>query len=100
MSPLQDWLRDETGRAAALTLLGELGPILRGVFGDGTGGAEDVERHLDGFFGAMPIRSLLEFVAPAGGPDPDATLAELLESVRNGDSSLEPASRLAAARVG
>lgn len=86
MSPLQDWLRDETARPAALSLLVELGPILGGVFGDGTDAAEDVERHLNAFFGAMPISSLLEFVAPAGGPDPDRRMAELIESSRDGRS--------------
>ena len=37
----------------------------------------------------MPIRDLLEFAAPAGGPNPDARLEALL-AAREGDADASP----------
>jgi hypothetical protein len=40
----------------------------------------------------MPIRGVLEFAAPAGGPDPDAKLAQLLEGLEASpdDAEVDP----------
>jgi hypothetical protein len=80
MSPLQDWLRDGQGRDEALALLRELSPILGGAFGEAAEEPDGLDPHFYSFFGTMPMRSLLEFAAPSGGPDPDARLAAMMES--------------------
>jgi beta-glucosidase len=85
MSPLEDWLRDEHGRAAASQLLRSLAPVLGATFG---GPAEDLDQldpHFHRYFQTMPIRGVLEFAAPAGGPDPEAGMRELMSAV-NGTS--------------
>ena len=74
MSPLQDWLGDAAGRPAALELVRSLAPILGGVFGKAVTDPDDLDPHFHSYFSAMPIRDLLEFAAPAGGPEPDARL--------------------------
>ena len=81
MSPLVDWLRDEHGRGAALEVLSTLAPILGEAMGDGTDSLEDPGPHFRNYFGSMPIRGLLEFAAPGGGPDPDGELERLLSAV-------------------
>jgi hypothetical protein len=77
MSPLQDWLRDGTTQAKTIGLLQELAPILGETFGDAAVDVDGLDPHFHSYFGAMPMRGLLEFAAPAGGPDPDTKLAEL-----------------------
>ena len=81
MSPLQDWLGDAAGRPQALALVRSLGPILGGVFGQAVTDPDDLDPHFHSYFSAMPIRDLLEFAAPAGGPEPEARLKELLGSL-------------------
>jgi beta-glucosidase len=79
MSPLRDWLEDEAARDLASEALRDIAPILGATFGewpeDGTGPA----MHFDDYFGAMPLRGVLEFAAASGGPDPDAKLTHLLD---------------------
>ena len=58
-----------------------LAPILGGVFGDAATDPDDLDPHFHSYFSAMPIRDLLEFAAPAGGPDPEARLRELSGSL-------------------
>ena len=82
MSPLQDWLSDVAGRPEALELVRSLAPILGGVFGDAVTDPEDLDPHFHSYFSAMPVRDLLEFAAPAGGPEPEACLRELTDSLR------------------
>jgi hypothetical protein len=94
MSPLQDWLGDAAGRPGALELVRSLAPILGGVFGKAVTDPDDLDPHFHSYFSAMPIRDLLEFVAPAGGPEPEAALRELALSLRttgSGDTSDSPA---------
>jgi beta-glucosidase len=81
MSPLQDWLGDPAGRREALALVRSLAPILGGVFGDAVTDPDDLDPHFHSYFSAMPIRDLLEFAAPAGGPEPEACLEQLLGSI-------------------
>jgi beta-glucosidase len=81
MSPLQDWLGDAAGRPGALALVRSLAPILGGVFGQAVTDPDDLDPHFHSYFSAMPIRDLLEFAAPAGGPEPEASLDELLASL-------------------
>jgi beta-glucosidase len=81
MSPLQDWLGDPAGRREALALVQSLAPILGGVFGDAVTDPDDLDPHFHSYFSAMPIRDLLEFAAPAGGPEPEACLEQLLGSI-------------------
>ena len=82
MSPLQDWLGDAAGRPAALALVRSLAPILGGVFGQAVTDPDDLDPHFHSYFSAMPIRDLLEFAAPAGGPEPEAGLKQLLGSLK------------------
>ncbi len=82
MSPLQDWLGDAAGRPEALELLRSLAPILGDMFGEAVEHPDDLDPHFHSYFSAMPIRDLLEFAAPAGGPEPDARLEELSSSLR------------------
>ncbi len=94
MSPLQDWLGDVAGRPEALELVRSLAPILGGVFGDAVTDPDDLDPHFHSYFSAMPIRDLLEFAAPAGGPEPEARLRELIGSLRpttSGDVDDSPA---------
>jgi hypothetical protein len=79
MSPLQDWLADRRGRAEAVALLRSLNPILGDVFGEGTSGGPNP--HVHSYSATMPMRSLLDFVTPSGGPDPDERLAAMLHAV-------------------
>ena len=81
MSPLQDWLSDAAGRDEALRLLETLAPILGGVGGVAAENPENLAPHFHSYFGAMPVRDLLEFAAPAGVPEPDARLSTMLEAV-------------------
>jgi beta-glucosidase len=81
MSPLQDWLADAAGRPEALSLVRSLAPILGGVFGDAVTDPDDLDPHFHSYFSAMPIRDLLEFAEPSGGPDPEACLGELMGSL-------------------
>jgi hypothetical protein len=56
--------------------------------------ADDLDPHFHSYFSAMPIRDLLEFAAPAGGPEPEARLEELLRSIdatTSGDRTRTPA---------
>jgi beta-glucosidase len=87
MSPLQDWLGDVAGRPAALELVRTLAPILGGVFGKAVTDPDDLDPHFHSYFSAMPIRDLLEFAAPAGGPEPEERLKELLGSIRTTTSA-------------
>jgi beta-glucosidase len=82
MSPLQDWLGDVAGRPGALELVRSLAPILGGVFGEAVTDPDALDPHFHSYFSAMPIRDLLEFAAPAGGPEPEARLRELSNSLR------------------
>ncbi len=94
MSPLQDWLADPAGRPEALALVRTLAPILGGVFGEAVTDPDDLDPHFHSYFSAMPIRDLLEFAAPAGGPDPEARLKELsgsLESTTSAERTDSPA---------
>jgi len=94
MSPLQDWLADAAGRPGALELVQSLAPILGGVFGKAVTDPDDLDPHFHSYFSAMPIRDLLEFAAPAGGPEPEARLLELADSRRtavSGHTSDSPA---------
>jgi beta-glucosidase len=77
MSPLRDWLTNEATRAPTIGLLQELAPLIGGVFGAATADLDALDPHFHSYFGTMPIRGVLEFAAPAGGPDPDARMAEL-----------------------
>jgi beta-glucosidase len=77
MSPLQDWLQDRTTRASTIDLLQELAPVLGETFGEAAASVDALDPHFHSYFGTMPLRGLLEFAAPAGGPDPDGRLAEL-----------------------
>jgi beta-glucosidase len=86
MSPLQDWLEDAEGRKGALNLLKTLAPILGGVFGEAVDHPDDLDPHFHSFFSTMPIRDLLEFAEPAGGPEPEARLKELSGSLRGATS--------------
>ena len=40
--------------------------------------SDDLDPHVHSYFSAMPIRDLLEFAAPAGGPEPEARLKRLI----------------------
>ena len=60
-------------------------PILGGVFGQAVTDPDDLDPHFHSYFSAMPIRDLLEFAAPAGGPEPEARLRELSGSLRDDD---------------
>ena len=99
MSPLQDWLGDVAGRPAALELVRSLAPILGGVFGEAVEDPDDLDPHFHSYFSAMPIRDLLEFAAPAGGPDPDACLKALSGSLES-TTSADPSDPLATAGTG
>ncbi len=48
---------------------------------------DDLDPHFHSYFSAMPIRDLLEFAAPAGGPDPEARLKELTMSLETTTSA-------------
>jgi len=50
---------------------------------------DDLDPHFHSYFSAMPIRDLLEFTAPAGGPEPEACLKGLLGSLET-TTSAEP----------
>jgi len=89
MSPLQDWLGDPIGRPEAVALVRSLAPILGGVFGQAVTDPDDLDPHFHSYFSAMPIRDLLEFTAPAGGPEPEACLKGLLGSLET-TTSAEP----------
>lgn len=95
MSPLQDWLSDTSGRVEALELLRALSPVIGGVFGEAADDPNDLDPHVHSYFGAMPIRDLLEFAAPAGGPEPEQRLRELLgalpaRGLRSDERVVEP----------
>ena len=77
MSPLRDWLTNPDARVPTIGLLRELAPIIGGVFGEAADDPDALDPHFHSYFGTMPIRGVLEFAAPAGGPDPDARLAQL-----------------------
>ena len=68
MSPLRDWLTNEDARAPTIGLLHELAPIIGGVFGEAADDPDALDPHFHSYFGTMPIRGVLEFAAPAGGP--------------------------------
>ena len=87
MSPLQDWLGDAAGRPEALALVRSLAPILGEVFGQAITDPDDLDPHFHSYFSAMPIRDLLEFAAPAGGPEPEARLKELTASLETTTSA-------------
>lgn len=76
-SPLRDWLSHPESRVATMRLLHELAPVIGGVFGDAADDPDALDPHFHSYFGTMPVRSVLEFAAPAGGPDPDTRMAEL-----------------------
>lgn len=82
MSPLQDWLADTAGRSEALGLLRTLAPVIGGIFGEAVDHPDDLDPHFHSYFSPMPIRDLLEFAAPAGGPEPERQLRELLGSLK------------------
>ena len=82
MSPLQDWLSDGAARESTIGLLRELAPVLGETFGEAAVTVDALDPHFHSYFGSMPIRGVLEFAAPSGGPDPDAKLAELAGAVR------------------
>ena len=87
MSPLRDWLTNQDARVPTIGLLRELAPIIGGVFGEAADDPDALDPHFHSYFGTMPIRGVLEFAAPAGGPDPDARLAQLEGAVRsNGEA--------------
>lgn len=90
MSPLQDWLADRSGRDEALDLLRTLAPVIGAVFGPSADHPDDLDPHFHSYFGTMPIRDLLEFAAPAGGPDPEERLLELLGAIPNDRSPQTP----------
>ena len=81
MSPLRDWLEDQTARDVASETLRDIAPILGATFGEWPEDGGGPAMHFDDYFGAMPIRGVLEFAAAAGGPDPDAKLALLLDGL-------------------
>ena len=81
MSPLLDWLQDAAGRDQALQLITTLAPILGAVFGEAVDHPDDLDPHFHSYFGAMPLRDLLEFAAPAGGPEPETRLSAMLNAV-------------------
>ena len=87
MSPLQDWLGDPAGRPEALELVRSLAPILGGVFGQAVTDPGDLDPHFHSYFSAMPIRDLLEFAAPAGGPEPEARLKRLIGALEAATSA-------------
>jgi hypothetical protein len=87
MSPLQDWLGDGAGREAALELVHSLAPILGEVFGEAVTDPDEVDPNVNSYFSAMPIRDLLEFAAPAGGPEPEARLEGLMGSLGTATSA-------------
>jgi hypothetical protein len=63
------------------------------MFGGAAEHPDDLDPHFFSYFGAMPIRDLLEFAAPAGGPEPEARIDELLGSLiqeRPGSDVREP----------
>ena len=86
-SPLGDWLAHPDARLPTVRLLRELAPVIGGVFGEAADDPDALDPHFHSYFGTMPVRGVLEFAAPAGGPDPDARLAEL-----SGEAGI-PASR-------
>ena len=81
MSPLRDWLEDETARDLASVALRDIAPILGATFGEWPEDGKGPAMHFDDYFGAMPLRGVLEFAAASGGPDPDARLALLLDGL-------------------
>ncbi len=81
MSPLEDWLRDEQGRVAVSQLLRSLAPVLGATFGNPTEDPDELDPHFHSYFQTMPIRGVLEFAAPAGGPEPESGLRELMTAV-------------------
>jgi hypothetical protein len=81
MSPLDDWLRDQTARVPTMGLLRELAPIIGGAFGKAADDPDELDPHFHSYFGTMSIRGVLEFAAPVGGPDPDVRMAELSGAV-------------------
>jgi beta-glucosidase len=89
MSPLDDWLRDQVARGPTIGLLQELAPILGGAFGEAAQSVDALDPHFHNYFGTMPIRGVLEFAEPAGGPDPDVRLAELSGAVGRGADGSE-----------
>ena len=82
MSPLDDWLHDPSVGSSATKLLRALAPLLGATFGDANLDIDQPDPHFS-YFLAMPMRTLLEFASPSGGPDPDDTLAALLAAARD-----------------
>ncbi len=78
MSPVRAWLEDETASYPASEALRDIAPILGATFGEWPEDGKGPAMHFDDYFGAMPLRSVLEFAAASGGPDPDEKLAQLL----------------------
>ena len=63
-----------------------LAAILGVVFGDAVTEPDDLDPHFHSYFSAMPIRDLLEFAAPIGGPEPEAQLSNLMGSLETAPS--------------
>jgi beta-glucosidase len=82
MSPLRDWLDDDVAGPAARAMMRRVGPILGSTFGADED-TRDVDPHFGSYFGAMPLRGLLEFAAGGGGPDPETEL-DLLKAATSG----------------
>jgi beta-glucosidase len=76
MSTPADWLADPRTCHAMEGLLRELEPFLLQTFAEPRSAAEQ-PTELDDYVMDMPLRDVLEFASPLGGPDPDATLARL-----------------------
>ena len=61
----------------------ELAPIIGGVFGEAADDPDALDPHFHSYFGTMPIRACSSSPRPAGGPDPDARMAELARRGRS-----------------
>ena len=92
MSPLRDWLEDAAARNQATEALRDIAPILGATFGEWPEDGKGPAMHFDDYFGAMPLRSVLEFAAASGGPDPDVKLAQLLDGLAARPDDMESGS--------
>jgi beta-glucosidase len=78
MSPLSDWVSASAPRDAVRALMADLLPVLVGAFDQDTTNFDNIPAVVRTYFGAMPLRSVLEFAEPSGGPDPDTSMTRLM----------------------